>query len=136
MLILGETKIMKRNSLSLILVVLLMAGCSKANNPVIKNYKQDSQQEQVSQQVMQPMSKSYTAWRNAGGAYSKNFAIFAAIMIASKVCSVQYSQKELSLLPVIAVSVCTAQAYFFVSGLYYTAKGTYYSFTEKVQREL
>ncbi len=55
MLILGETKKMKRNSLSLILVVLLMAGCSKANNPVIKNYKKDSQQEQVSQQVMQPM---------------------------------------------------------------------------------
>ncbi len=108
-------------------------SCNKTQQVLIP--KKDLKQEQVSQQVMQPMSKSYTAWRNAGVAYSKNFAIFAAMMIASKVCSVQYPQKEF-LLPVIAVSVCTAQAYFFVSGLYYTAKGTYYSFTEKVQREL
>ncbi len=105
-------------------------SCNKTQQVLIP--KKDLKQEQVSQQVMQPMSKSYTAWRNAGGAYSKNFAIFAAMRIASKVCSVQYPQKEF-LLPVIAVSVCTAQAYFFVSGLYYTAKGTYYSFTEKVQ---
>ncbi|OEG70119.1 hypothetical protein ATZ36_06070 [Candidatus Endomicrobiellum trichonymphae] len=115
---------------TVLLIAILLTSCNKTQEVLIP--KKDLQQEQVSQQVMQPMSKSYTAWRNAGGAYSKNFAIFAAMMIASKVCSVQYPQKEF-LLPVIAVSVCTAQAYFFVSGLYYTAKGTYYSFTEKVQ---
>ncbi len=127
MLILGETKKMERNSLALILVVLLMAGCSKVNNPVIENYKKDLQQEQVSQQVMQPMSKADIAWRNAGIVHTESFMVLAATLITVKVCSLAQTP-----FPLLVASAAT-QMYLLGSGIYYGAKGVYYSLAEKVQ---
>ncbi len=110
---------------TVLLIAILLTSCNKTQEVLIP--KKDLQQEQVSQQVMQPMSKADIAWRNAGIVHTESFIVLAATLITVKVCSLAQTP-----FPLLVASVAT-QMYLLGSGIYYGAKGVYYSLAEKVQ---
>jgi hypothetical protein len=75
------------------------------------------------------MSKADIAWRNAGIVHTESFILLAATLITVKVCSLAQTQFS----PLVARAVAVSQIYLLGSGIYYGAKGVYYSLAEKVQ---